>query len=127
MEKEKIRNKNKKVFQSTNKQALEAIKKLQEKGKIKSVGTNRNYLAALKHIAKHTTGNLRDLTNDQATQYLVDRSIEVGQKSLDMSRQVMQHLLNEKLAVIKTEKKRNIKRSRRLHTRTSKIYSKTSK
>ena len=92
------------LFQSTNKQALEAIKKLQEGGKIKSVGTNRNYLAALKHIAKHTTGNLRDLTNDQATQYLVDRSIEVGQKSLDMSRQVMQHLLNEKLPVIKTEK-----------------------
>jgi integrase len=28
----------------------------------------------------------------------------VGQKSLDMSRQVMQHLLNEKLPVIKTEK-----------------------
>jgi hypothetical protein len=98
--------KKKTMFQSTNKQALEAIKKLQEKGKIKSVGTNRNYLAALKHIAKHTTGNLRDLTNDQATQYLVDRCIEVGQKSLDMSRQVMQHLLNQKLPVIKTEKKR---------------------
>jgi integrase len=92
------------TFQSTNKQALEAIKKLQEGGKIKSVGTNRNYLAALKHIAKHTTGNLRDLTNDQAIQYLVDRSVVVGQKSLDMSRQVMQHLLNEKLPVIKTEK-----------------------
>jgi hypothetical protein len=38
-------------------------------GKIKSVGTNRNYLEALKHIAKHTTGNLRDLTKEQATQY----------------------------------------------------------
>jgi DNA-binding Lrp family transcriptional regulator len=50
------------TFQSTNRQALEAIKKLQEDGKIKGVGTNRNYLEALKHIAKHTTGNLRDLT-----------------------------------------------------------------
>jgi hypothetical protein len=49
------------TFQSTNRQALEAIKKLQKDGKIKSVGTNRNYLEALKHIAKHTTGNLRDL------------------------------------------------------------------
>jgi hypothetical protein len=98
--------KKKKVFQSTNKQALEAIKKLQEGGKIKSVGTNRNYLAALKHIAKHIkTSNLRDLTTTEATQYLVDRSVVVGQKSLDMSRQVMQHLLNQKLAVIKTEKK----------------------
>jgi len=47
MEKEKIINKKKTMFQSTNKQALEAIKKLQEKGKIKSVGTNRNYLVAL--------------------------------------------------------------------------------
>jgi hypothetical protein len=28
------------------------------------VGTNRNYLEALKHIAKHTTGNLRDLTKE---------------------------------------------------------------
>ncbi len=109
MENEKIINKKKRMFQSTNKQALEAIKKLQEGGKIKSVGTNRNYLVALKHIAKHTTGNLRDLTNEQATQYLVDRSIEVGQKSLDMSRQVMQHLLNEKLTVIKTEKKATLR------------------
>jgi integrase len=93
------------IFQSTNKQALEAIKKLQEGGKIKSVGTNRNYLVALKHIAKHIkTSNLRDLTTTEATQYLVDRSVVVGQKSLDMSRQVMQHLLNEKLPVIKTEK-----------------------
>jgi integrase len=92
-------------FQSSHQQALEAIKKLQEGGKIKSVGTNRNYLLALKHIAKHTTGNLRDLTNEQAIQYLVDRSVAVGQKSLNMSRQVMQHLLNKKLAVIKTEKK----------------------
>jgi len=99
--------KKKTVFQSTNKQALEAIKKLQEGGKIKSVGTNRNYLVALKHIAKHIkTSNLRDLTNKEATQYLVDRSVVVGQKSLDMSRQVMQHLLNEKLPVIKTEKKK---------------------
>jgi len=105
MKKEITRDQKKKLFQSTNKQALEAIKKLQEGGKIKSVGTNRNYLAALKHIAKHTTGNLRDLTNEQATQYLVDRCIEVGQKSLEMSRQVMQHLLNEKLPLIKTEKK----------------------
>jgi len=109
MENEKTRKNKKKLFQSTNKQALEAIKKLQEGGKIKSVGTNRNYLVALKHIAKHTTGNLRDLTNEQATQYLVDRSIEVGQKSLDMSRQVMQHLLNEKLPVIKTEKKATLR------------------
>jgi hypothetical protein len=29
------------TFQSTNRQALEAIKKLQKDGKIKSVGTNR--------------------------------------------------------------------------------------
>ncbi|CAC9504578.1 hypothetical protein [uncultured Gammaproteobacteria bacterium] len=92
------------TFQSTNRQALEAIKKLQEDGKIKSVGTNRNYLEALKHIAKHTTGNLRDLTKEQATQYLVDRSIQVGQSSLNMSRQVMQHLIGDKLPVIKTEK-----------------------
>ena len=92
------------TFQSTNRQALEAIKKLQEDGKIKGVGTNRNYLEALKHIAKHTTGNLRDLTKEQATQYLVDRSIQVGQSSLNMSRQVMQHLIGDKLPVIKTEK-----------------------
>jgi DNA-binding Lrp family transcriptional regulator len=46
------------TFQSTNRQALEAIKKLQEDGKIKGVGTNRNYLEALTHIAKHTTGNV---------------------------------------------------------------------
>jgi hypothetical protein len=34
-------------------------------------------IEALKHIAKHTTGNLRDLTKEQATQYLVDRSVQV--------------------------------------------------
>lgn len=89
---------------STNRQALEAITKIQNEGLVKSVGTNRNYLTAFKNIAKNTTGNLRDLTKEQAVKYLVDRSAEVGQKSLDMSRQAMQHLIGEKLPVIKTEK-----------------------
>jgi hypothetical protein len=66
----------------------------------------------LKHIAKHTTGNLRDLTKEQATQYLVDRSIQVGQSSLNMSRQVMQHLIGDKLPVIKTEKNKVLLGSR---------------
>ena len=86
------------------KQANQAIQALQEAGKIAGVGTNRNYLAVLQVISKTIKGDLKNLTRDQAIGYLTDRSSELGQKSLDMSRQAMQHLINEKLPVIKTEK-----------------------
>jgi hypothetical protein len=47
-------------------------------------------------IAKHTTGNLRDLTKEQATQYLVDRSIQVGQSSLKARElEVLTHKITE--------------------------------
>jgi len=89
-------------FQSVNKQALEAIKKIQNEGKVASVGSNRNYLQAFKNVAKNTTGNLRDLTEKQALEYLNERAKEVAQKTLDLDRQAIQHLLNKKLPVIKS-------------------------
>jgi transketolase len=57
---------------------------------------------------------LRDLTVEQAHQYLIDRAAEVGQKTLDMERQAIQSMMQnvtgklgqtEKLDVIKSEHK----------------------
>lgn len=85
---------------------------------IKSVGTARNYESALTKVAVYANQNfncgLRDITPDQAIQYLEDRATEVGQKTLDMERQAMQSMLQnvsnklevgQTLSVIKSESK----------------------
>ncbi|EOX3900523.1 site-specific integrase [Vibrio alginolyticus] len=83
---------------------------------LSSVGTVRNYEERLTIVAQHANAEfkcgLRDLTIEQAHQYLSDRATEVGQKTLDMERQaiqcMMQHVTGklgqtEKLDVIKSE------------------------
>jgi integrase len=83
---------------------------------LSSVGTVRNYEERLTIVAKHANAEfkcgLKDLTVERAHQYLTDRSVEVGQKTLDMERQaiqcMMQHVTGklsatEKLDVIKSE------------------------
>ena len=102
------------------KQAANIMKRLQGTV-LKSVGTVRNYEQALSIAAQYANKNLncglRDMTREQAVQYLIDRGSEVGQKTLDMDRQAlqsMQHLVktlpqNEKLTVIKSEQKQILK------------------
>lgn len=83
---------------------------------LSSVGTVRNYEERLTMVAKHANADfkcgLRDLTVERAHQYLTDRSVEVGQKTLDMERQAIQCMMQnvtgklsatEKLDVIKSE------------------------
>lgn len=83
---------------------------------IKSVGTARNYEQALSTAAQYANSalqcGLRELTPQQAEQYLNDRAVEVGQKTLDMDRQAIQAMMqnvsgklsqNEKLPVVKSE------------------------
>lgn len=96
-------------------QAANIMKSLQGDA-IKSVGTVRNYEQALSTAAQYANNTLqcglRDITPQQAIQYLVDRAVEVGQKTLDMDRQALQIMMqnisrklpyNEKLTVIKSE------------------------
>jgi integrase len=75
--------------------------------KIHSLGTKRNYIQALTNITgwlqKYRLGDLKNLTREQAIQYLEDRSEMVGQKMLDQERQAMQKVLQDKLPVIKSE------------------------
>ncbi|WP_282067313.1 site-specific integrase [Vibrio rotiferianus] len=84
---------------------------------LSSVGTVRNYEERLTIVAQHVNAEfkcgLRDLTIEQAHQYLSDRATEVGQKTLDMERQAIQCMMQnvtgklgqtEKLDVIKSEK-----------------------
>ncbi|EPS7269541.1 site-specific integrase [Vibrio cholerae] len=99
------------------KQAANIMKQVQ--GKIlSSVGTVRNYEERLSIVAQHANAEfkcgLRDLTVEQAHQYLTDRAAEVGQKTLDMERQAIQSMMQnvtgklgktEKLDVIKSEHK----------------------
>lgn len=104
-----------------DKQAASVMKELQGEH-VKSVRSVANYEAALKNVAQHLkdehkagreAGTLRDLTPQQAQQYLEQRGEQVGQKQLDQERQAIQlmqrHVTgqlpeNGRLAVIKSEK-----------------------
>ena len=84
---------------------------------LRSVGTVRNYEAALTRVAEWAksekiTGGLTAITPEQAVAYLEQRGQEVGQKTLDMERQamqvMMQHVtqqlpLGEPLPVVRSE------------------------
>jgi len=62
-----------------------------------SVGTVRNYQAALTRVAEHLRdarlGALAEITPDKATDYLKQRAQVVGQKTLDMERQALQSMM----------------------------------
>lgn len=77
-------------------QAANIMKALQGEH-LRSVGTIRNYEQALGHVALYANAQLntglRDLTPAQAHQYLIDRSLDVGQKTLDMERQALQAMM----------------------------------
>lgn len=101
-------------------QAANVMKQLQG-SVLASVGTVRNYEERLTFIAKTINAGfqcgLRDLTVDQAHQYLTDRATEVGQKTLDMERQALQIMMQHvtktlspdaKLAVVKSEQAQNL-------------------
>ena len=96
-------------------QAANVMKQMQGKN-LSSVGTVRNYEERLSIVAQHANSEfkcgLRDLTVEQAHQYLTDRAAEVGQKTLDMERQAIQSMMQnvtgklgqtEKLDAIKSE------------------------
>lgn len=66
---------------------------------LKSVGTVRNYEQALTQVAKYAKNNkvkggLRGITPAIASEYLELRSLEVGQKALDMERQALQAMMH---------------------------------
>lgn len=99
------------------KQAANVMKQLQG-SVLKSVGTVRNYEERLTIVAKtvneQMNTSLRNLTVEQAHQYLTDRALEVGDKTLSMERQAIQTMMqhvskelspNQKLDVIKSELK----------------------
>ncbi|MGF1831806.1 site-specific integrase [Photobacterium angustum] len=102
------------------KQAANVMKQIQGTI-ISSVGTVRNYEERLAIVAKtvneQMNTSLRNMTVEQAHQYLTDRAAEVGQKTLDMERQAIQTMMqyvskelppNKSLTVIKSEAQQNL-------------------
>ncbi len=96
-------------------QAANVMKQLQG-NVLKSSGTVHNYENRLTQVAEIVNRDflcgLRELTVEQAHQYLTDRGAEVGQKTLDMERQAIQCMMRyvtgqlevkETLEVIKSE------------------------
>lgn len=75
--------------------------------KIHSLGTARNYEAALTRLTEwlqqNRLGDLKNLNTTEALQYLELRGQSVGQKTLDQERQAIQMHLSIKLPVIKSE------------------------
>ena len=74
------------------KQAAAIMKHLQG-GRVRSVGTARNYQQRLVQIAARLDGSLTALTPAGAVAYLQRSAAEVGQKTLDMERQAMQAMM----------------------------------
>ena len=74
------------------KQAAGIVKRLQG-GRIRSVGTARNYQERLAQIAARLDVALTALTPERAVAYLTGRATGVGQKTLDMERQAIQAML----------------------------------
>lgn len=110
-------------FASASRQSASVMKAMQGDA-LPSVGTVRNYEQALTSVgeyAKETLSiSLRELTPEQAVNYLEQRAEQVSQSTLNMERQAIQammiHVTNkleedEKLTVVKSEL-RTIKESR---------------
>ena len=80
------------------KQAVKVMAGMQGRDNpIKSIGTARGYTNCLKKVARYVNQqfniSLRELTPEQAKQYLDVRSEEVGQKTLDQERQAIQAMM----------------------------------
>lgn len=76
---------------------------------LRSVGTVRNYEAALTRVAQHMReerlGALVDLSPVAALDYLRQRATAVGQKQLDMERQAIQSMLRHVTARLGEERR----------------------
>ncbi len=104
------------TFRAPAAQAAKVMQKLQG-NTLRSIGTVRNYEAALTRVAEWTaktriSGGLTAITPTLAVQYLEQRGQDVGQKALDMERQAMQVMMQhvsgklsagERLPVIASE------------------------
>jgi integrase len=90
-------------FRPSTSQATHVVRGLD----LESVRTEKNYLGAIKGVAKflqeNKLGDLRSLDAEKALAYLEIRGQEVSQKTLDMDRQAIQAVLGEKLPVVKSE------------------------
>lgn len=107
------------------KQAANVMKVMQGKN-LTSVGTVRNYEERLTMVAKQANAEfqcgLRDLTVEQAHQYLTDRATEVGQKTLDMERQAIQSMMQNVTGILKSSEKLDVIKSEQHHILTSRSY-----
>ena len=95
-------------------QAIKAMSMIDKAQLIKSVGTNRNYLACLTHLTQfikdHHLGDLRQTTKETAVRFLEAKADSYSQKTLDMHRQAFQAFFiargdlgkNEKLPIVKS-------------------------
>lgn len=78
-----------------------------EQWQIHSLGTARNYQAALARVAawlkEHRLCTLASITPNLAIQYLAERSEQIQQKTLNQERQALQLCLQQRLPVIHSE------------------------
>ena len=77
-------------------------------GRIHSLGTARGYGQALKgfadYLREHRLGDLPGATDQEARQYLAERSHQVGQKTLDLDRQAIQMHLGLRLEGVRSDR-----------------------
>jgi len=103
-------------FSSAKKQAFRLVGELQKEDAIDSVRTFENFKSRLQVIAQRfkdlNLPSMNNLTPNLATDYLINRALEVSQSTLNMERQAMQLVMqnlngnlksNERLPVVKSE------------------------
>jgi integrase len=108
-----------------SKQAANVMKQIQGK-EISSVGTVRNYENSLSKVAEYANRELncglKEISPEQAHQYLTDRSVEVGQKTLDMERQAIQSMMHHVSNKLASDEKLNVIKSESQQVLTSRSY-----
>ncbi|MHC5783021.1 hypothetical protein [Aliivibrio fischeri] len=65
---------------------------------------------------------MKEITPEQAYQYLTDRSVEVGQKTLDMERQAIQSMMHHVSNKLSTDATLNVIKSESQQILTSRSY-----
>ncbi len=113
-------------FASAERQAASVMKAVQGTV-LRSVGTVRNYEAALTHVAawakaERIDGGLRAMSVEQAIAYLEQRGEMVGQKALDMERQAIQCMFQHVTGRLEPDARLPVVKSEQAQVLTSRAY-----
>ncbi|MEZ9709155.1 site-specific integrase [Vibrio breoganii] len=117
--------KNRTPEEKQKQQAINVVSQLKNRGDVKSDGTARNYIRELKLFAKYLNKQgtaLKHATKQDAIEYLTDRSVLVGNSSLNTFRQAADKMLVMTKVMPKDEKLPTDIKSEKIELLSSRAY-----